>query len=242
MLPCFNGREPLHRRRTLGTPDSELDQDFIKPKRGRPRVKGGHNRADRIKAAVRDVAKGVPPEEAGQAHSLPVPVVKNAVSRAKDLVSLAKTIRETMADEWYVLAEEALGYITVDKLKDADPVDLAKIAGIAVDKARIMEGKPTEILAQYKLVIQKYFIQGGTNEKIPTGPVFDVVVTPVSDGNPSPAGESPDGGSHPVGPPGVESPEGLAPGHGLVPESNQSELEAELPGDFEGLSADRDGE
>ncbi len=70
----------------------------------------------------------------------------------------ADVVKEFLADYWYCLATTAMGHITTEKLEQATAHQLTQIAASATEKARVLEGKPTEIVAAYEAVVKKYVI------------------------------------------------------------------------------------
>jgi len=112
--------------------------------------------SDKIVQAMQLVAAGVPVGIAGKETGVPPGVITQAIAQATSLKSLADGIKETLADQWYTLAQIALNSIADVDLLMATAKDKASIAKMATEQARVMEGKPTEIVAQYKLVLEKY--------------------------------------------------------------------------------------
>jgi hypothetical protein len=106
--------------------------------------------------AMQLVAAGVPVGTAGKETGVAPGVITRAIAQATSLKSLADGIKETLADQWYTLAQIALNSIADVDLLMATAKDKASIAKMATEQARVMEGKPTEIVAQYKLVLEKY--------------------------------------------------------------------------------------
>lgn len=71
---------------------------------------------------------------------------------------LSDQIKEILANQWYMLAEACLQELSERRLDKLPAGQLATIAGIAQDKARLMEGKPTEVIAQYIKVMEQIMI------------------------------------------------------------------------------------
>ena len=112
--------------------------------------------SSRVMQAVQLVAGGTPISAAAAETHLGAKVIQRAIEQAASLKGLADDVRERIADQWYVLAQVALASISELDLLSATAKDKALIAKIAVDQARVLEGKPTEIVAQYRLVLEKY--------------------------------------------------------------------------------------
>ena len=67
-----------------------------------------------------------------------------AVKEAKNLDPQAvDRIKKGLSAKFYDIADRSLDHITDDKLKGAQPSQLIMTAGIATDKARLIEGKAT---------------------------------------------------------------------------------------------------
>jgi hypothetical protein len=67
-----------------------------------------------------------------------------AVKEAKNLDPQAvDRIKKGLSAKFYDVADRSLDHITDDKLKGAQPSQLIMTAGIATDKARLIEGKAT---------------------------------------------------------------------------------------------------
>lgn len=123
-------------------------------------------------------------------HSVPViakrlGLTEYQVEKIKDkrveLKTRTDVIKNVLGDFWYTLADEAMAQITEEKLKELSVPQLVTVAAIATDKARLLEGKPTEIVAAYEEVINRYIVtnetKGQANEA--EGDVVDVTFNPV---------------------------------------------------------------
>ena len=71
---------------------------------------------------------------------------------------LSEQIKEILSNQWYTVAETALQELGKRDFARIPARDLAVLAGIAQDKAREMEGKPTAVIAAYVQVMQKIMI------------------------------------------------------------------------------------
>lgn len=105
------------------------------------------------------VKAGLSPSLAGRIANVDRRIAIEVAERAEALKTVVDEIKKTLADECYFKAFEALQQVNDEKLKGANLVALSTFAGTMIDKARVMEGKPTEIVAMYKAVIEKYIIQ-----------------------------------------------------------------------------------
>jgi len=76
-----------------------------------------------------------------------------------ELKEKANHIREIIGDVWYTVGYKALDELQKRDFAEASNKDLTTMADKATENARLLEGKPTEIVAQYKLVIEKYIIK-----------------------------------------------------------------------------------
>ena len=76
----------------------------------------------------------------------------------KAIAPLSEKIKEILANQWYTLAERVLQIIDQKDLTKVPAKELVIMAGIAQDKGREMEGKPTQIIAQYIQVMEKIVI------------------------------------------------------------------------------------
>lgn len=77
----------------------------------------------------------------------------------------ADIVKDALGDYWYTLADSALGLITPEKLGRLSAAQLVTLAATATDKARLLEGKPTEIVAAYEEVIKKFILVDETVRK-----------------------------------------------------------------------------
>ena len=130
--------------------------------------------SSRVVDAVQRVSLGVPPALAAKEAGLSPSVLRAAIQRAQSLKGLSEGIKEELADQWYVLAQEAMSSITAEDLTGASAKEKTYIAAMATDKARLMEGKPTAILAEYKLIIEKYMVKPDAVVLAPVEPAQDV--------------------------------------------------------------------
>lgn len=98
-----------------------------------------------------------------------------------ELKTRTDVIKNVLGDFWYTLADEAMAQITEEKLKELSVPQLVTVAAIATDKARLLEGKPTEIIAAYEEVINRYVVTNATKgqENESEGAVIDVTYNPV---------------------------------------------------------------
>ena len=76
----------------------------------------------------------------------------------KHIAPLSEKIKDILANQWYVLAEKALQEVASRDFSKLAVTQLATMAAIAQDKARALEGKPTEIIAQYTMVLDRLMI------------------------------------------------------------------------------------
>ncbi len=90
--------------------------------------------------------------------------VRTIQDKRVDLKNRTDVIKDVLGDFWYVLADAALSKITDEKLEECSVAQLTTIAAIATDKARVLEGKPTEIVAAYESVIKKFILVNETVE------------------------------------------------------------------------------
>jgi hypothetical protein len=67
-------------------------------------------------------------------------------------------VKDVLGDFWYTLADAALSKVTEEKLEALSVPQLVTVAAIATDKARLLEGKPTEIVAAYEAVVKKFIL------------------------------------------------------------------------------------
>jgi hypothetical protein len=68
-----------------------------------------------------------------------------AIKQAKNLdPDAVDRIKKSLSAKFYDVADRSLDHITDDKLEKAQPSQLIMTAGIATDKARLIEGKATQ--------------------------------------------------------------------------------------------------
>lgn len=123
-------------------------------------------------------------------HSVPIiakrlGLTEYQVEKIKDkrveLKTRTDVIKNVLGDFWYTLADEAMAQITEEKLKELSVPQLVTVAAIATDKARLLEGKPTEIVAAYEEVINRYVITNETKGQVneAKGDVVDITFNSV---------------------------------------------------------------
>src|SRR3972149_1382094 len=76
----------------------------------------------------------------------------------KHIAPLSEKIKDILANQWYVLAEKALQEVASRDFSKLAITQLATMAAIAQDKARLLEGKPQEIIVAYTMVLDKLMI------------------------------------------------------------------------------------
>jgi hypothetical protein len=59
---------------------------------------------------------------------------------------LVEQVKKRMSAKWWLLASNAVSAITAEKLMDSSAAQLAMVAGIATDKARLIDGEPTAFI------------------------------------------------------------------------------------------------
>ncbi|MEO0215671.1 MAG: hypothetical protein ABIL14_01470 [candidate division WOR-3 bacterium] len=85
--------------------------------------------------------------------------IGSLISQRQVLREHADQIKEAIGDVWYTV-----GFKALEELYNRDPSsmttkELTTLADTATENARLLEGKPTEIIAQYKLVVEKYLVK-----------------------------------------------------------------------------------
>jgi len=106
--------------------------------------------------AVALLEKGVSFRDTSDITGISLGYLQELHKKREILKQKASIIKDVMADEMYAVAQEALTILQDGRLQLEEPVKLSKVIDVMVEKARLMEGKPTDILASYQLVIEKY--------------------------------------------------------------------------------------
>lgn len=109
--------------------------------------------------ALAKTAAGVPAVEAAAQAQISLSDLWLAAKQVEDLAPLAEKVKAYQADKLYVLAQILLDSIDSTSVEQLDAKERIVAAAKAIDTARILEGKPTEIVAQFKAVMEKYVIQ-----------------------------------------------------------------------------------
>ena len=102
------------------------------------------------------LSQGIPVGTIARRVGLSTRSIEDIKAAMPSLTAQADMLRDSMSSMFYILAEEALNHINDNKLAKMSALDLAKVASLGVEKARLMEGKPTEIILAYQAVIEKY--------------------------------------------------------------------------------------
>ena len=73
--------------------------------------------------------------------------VKHILEREQATLAQMETIKEGLAEKFYKIADSALEHITEEKLQKTPAFQLLGMASLAVEKARLIEGAPTQNLS-----------------------------------------------------------------------------------------------
>ena len=111
-----------------------------------------------IEQAIVLYNKGVPPESIEAKTGVTEDELLKLDTIGRQIAPLSDKIKEILANQWYALAEKILQIVDQKDLKTVPSKELVCMAGIAQDKAREMENKPTQIIAQYIQVMEKIVI------------------------------------------------------------------------------------
>jgi len=131
--------------------------------------KGGAVKKDRKaeKATVNErtldalalAAMGLPTAEAVAQAGITFTQFEEAKQQVERLKPMAEAVKTHQADKLYILAQVLLDSIDSGDLAEMDAKEKIQAAAKAIDTARILEGKPTEIVAQFKAVMEKYHVK-----------------------------------------------------------------------------------
>lgn len=114
--------------------------------------------------ALAQISMGVPVAEAAEKTGVPVNLLTLASMQVTEMKSVAEAIKTHQADKLYILAQILLDSIDQESVDQLDAKERIQAAKNAIDTARILEGKPTEIVAQFRAVMEKYHVKIETTE------------------------------------------------------------------------------
>lgn len=103
---------------------------------------------------------GIPPEIIQAETGITGDLAQDFADKKAKLKAISVEAQDLLADKCYALALQALDCATKEKMEGARLTDLSTFAGTLMDKARMMEGKPTDIVLQYQIAVEKYLMPG----------------------------------------------------------------------------------